>query len=259
MLEKRPTIGLALGSGGARGLAHIGVIKMLEQRNIPIDFIAGSSIGAIIGGMYALTKDIAEIETIAKSLDLKKIASLVDPNFTGGLLKGEKIKSFLEKYLGRSTFKNTRIPFAAVATNYETGQPIIITEGSMLSAIRASMSVPLAFTPVKIDGTLLVDGGLSIPVPARVVRSMGADTVIAVNLDAYYQSVSKKLTYYNLAIDSLGILRHHLAITNLAQADYVIEPIVSNTLWFDFSTSEKLIDQGAKATESIADTIIKKL
>lgn len=256
MSEKRPTIGLALGSGGARGLAHIGVIKAFEKHNIPIDYIAGSSIGAIIGGMYALTKDITEIEAIAKSLDLKQIASLVDPNFTGGLLKGEKIKKFLEKYLGKTTFKNTQIPFAAVATNYETGKPVIFKEGSMLNAIRASMSVPLAFAPVKTNDDLLVDGGLSMPVPAEVVKKMGADTVVAVNLDAYYQSVSKKLTYYNLAIDSLGILRHHLAVTNLAHADYRIEPNVQNTLWFDFSTSDKLIAEGEKAAEEIIKNML---
>lgn len=246
-----PTIGLALGSGGARGLAHIGVIKVLEKKNIPINFIAGTSIGAIIGGMYALTQDINEIEKLAKGLDLKKITSLVDPNFTGGLMKGEKIKKFLETYFGKAQFKNTRIPFAVVATNYQTGEPVIIREGNMCDAIRASMSVPLAFKPVKFGKKLLVDGGLSLPVPVSIVKAMGAEKTIAVNLDAYYQSTAKKLTYYNLGMESLGILRHHLAATEVKAADIIIEPKVKGALWFDFMTSQKFIKIGEHATETL--------
>lgn len=249
------TIGLALGSGGARGLAHIGVIKALRKNNIPIDYIAGTSIGAIIGGMYALTEDIDEIEKIAKGLDLKKIASLIDPNFTGGLMKGDKIKTFLETYFGKAQFKNTRIPFAAVATDYRTGQPVIIREGNMCDAIRASMSIPLAFKPVKVGKKLLVDGGLSIPVPVSVVKAMGADKTIAVNLDAYYESTAKKLTYYSLGLESLGILRHHLAAAEAKTADILIQPDLKGTLWFDFQTAQKFIKKGEKAVNDQSEKI----
>jgi len=136
-LSKRPKIGLVLGSGGPRGFAHIGVIKILEKNNIPIDFIAGSSIGAMIGGFYAATKDIKQVEKIALGADWKFILSLLDPSFRQGLIGGDKVKKFIENYIGGVTFKGLKIPLSVVATNLKNGDVVVINTGEVASAVRA--------------------------------------------------------------------------------------------------------------------------
>ena len=224
----RPKIGLALGSGGPRGLAHIGVIKVLEENNIPIDFIAGSSIGAMIGGFYAATKDIEQVEKIALGTDWKVIFSVLDPSFRQGLLGGDKAKNFIENYIGKIHFKDLKIPLSVVATNLKNGDVVVINDGEVTSAIRASISLPLVFKPVELKDKLLADGGLSLPVPVEVVRNMGAEFIIAVNLDADYftNSDTKNSAYgfYKIADNSINLLRHHLAYWNVKGADIVINP-----------------------------------
>ena len=129
---KRPKIGLALGSGGSRGLAHIGVIKALEENNIPIDFIAGSSIGAMIGGFYAARLDIKEIEEIALSINWRRIFSILfDPHLKQGLIGGEKLKTFIKNYINGKKFEDCKIPFAAVATDLKTGEIVILNKGEI--------------------------------------------------------------------------------------------------------------------------------
>ncbi|PIU29168.1 MAG: hypothetical protein COT09_02270, partial [Candidatus Hydromicrobium americanum] len=176
----RPKIGLALGSGGPKGLSHIGIIKVLEENNITIDFIAGASIGSVIGGFYASTKNIKKIEKIALSNNWRQTLPLFfDPSLRQGFVSGRKIKIFIENIIGKIHFKDLKIPFSVVATDIKTGETVIINEGEVALAIRASSSIPLIFKPLKLDSMLLVDGGLSLPVPVGVVRRMGADLVIA--------------------------------------------------------------------------------
>jgi len=176
-------IGLALGSGAARGLAHIGVLKVLKQNNVHIDFIAGTSIGAIVGAIYAAGIDPNVMEEIAMSLTPAKIALLFAPTFPfSGLIDGKRVRDFLESIIGNPNIEDLKIPFAAIATDISTGQEVVITKGSVLDAIRASMSIPGMFTPYEHNGTFLVDGGLVNPLPINVVRSMGANFVIAVNV-----------------------------------------------------------------------------
>lgn len=176
-------VGLALGSGSARGLAHIGVLKVLDREGIPIDFIAGTSAGALIGAIYAAGISPFEIEEITLNIDRKKTISLFTPTISNsGLLDGSRIEKFIESILGRQNIGSLKIPFAAVATDLQSGEEIIITEGSLITAIRASMSIPGIFTPVEHNGRLLVDGGLVNPVPVSTTIGMGADIVIAVNV-----------------------------------------------------------------------------
>jgi len=136
-------IGLALGSGGPRGLAHIGVIKTLVENNIPIDFIAGASAGALVGGAYAATKNIKTIEKIALQVNRRQILSLIDPTWKHGLIKGIKIERFIENYIGKISFKDLKIPFSAIATDIRTGEMVLMNQGRVASAIRASISIPL--------------------------------------------------------------------------------------------------------------------
>jgi len=225
---KRPKIGLALGSGGAKGLAHIGVIKVLEKNNIPIDFVAGSSIGALIGGFYSATKDIRRIEEIALSTNWRQVLSLIDPSLRRGLIKGEKIKKFIEAHIGKVKFQGLKIPLSVIATDLKTGEIIPISQGEVASAIRASISFPLIFKPVEREGRLLADGGLSLPVPVEIVSKMGAGLVIAVNLDADYftnrGNNKTNLGFYEIASNSINLLCYHLARWNTKDADIVVEP-----------------------------------
>jgi len=176
-------IGLALGSGAARGLAHIGVLKVLDREGIPIDFVAGTSAGALIGALYAAGISPMEIEEIALNIDRRKTISFFTPTISSsGLVDGSRIEKFIESILGRQNIGDLKIPFAAVATDLQTGEEIVITEGSLITALRASISIPGIFTPVKYKGRLLVDGGLVNPVPVSTTFNMGADIVIAVNV-----------------------------------------------------------------------------
>ena len=249
---KRSKIGLALGSGGSRGLAHIGVIKVLEENNIPIDFIAGSSIGAMIGGFYAAGLDIKEIEEIALSINWRRIFSILfDPHLKQGLIGGEKLKTFIKNYINGKKFEDCKIPFAAVATDLKTGEIVILNKGEMAQAIRASISIPLIFKSAKIESRMLADGGLSAPVPAEIARGMGADIVIAVNLDKHYCDEECKPGWYDIANDSLNILRHHLALSNVANADIIIEINVGKNYWYQFTNAQDKILAGEKAAKEV--------
>lgn len=250
--SKRPKIGLALGSGGSRGLAHIGVIKVLEENNIPIDFIAGSSIGAMVGGFYAAGLSIKEIEEIALSTNWRRLFSvLFDPHLKQGLIGGEKLKTFIENYINGKKFEDCKVPFVTVATDLKTGEVVVLNKGEMAQAIRTSISIPLVFKPAEINGRMLVDGGLSAPVPVEIVRGMGADIIIAVNLDKHYYDEEWKPGWYNIANDSLNILRHHLALSNVANADIVIDINVGKNYWYQFTNGQDKILTGEKATKEV--------
>ena len=236
--NKKPKIGLALGGGGARGLAHIGVLRVLEKNNIPIDMISGSSMGAIIGSFYSASKDIERLEDIAKRTDWKKIVSLIDPAIKQGVIEGKKVYDFIEGEIGKVSFSDLSIPFSAVATDLKTGESIVFKDGeSVASFVRASISLPLIFKPVKIKGRVLADGGLSMPVPVDAVKDMGADIIIAVNLDTnnfpnHYNN-GDKLGFYKIANNSINILRYNLAFHNSKNADVVVLPKLDGFIVFN--------------------------
>ncbi len=249
-MKRKPKIGLALGSGGAKGLSHIGVIKVLEDNGISIDFIAGSSIGALIGGAYAVSGDIKEIENTVIEASWKKIFSLIDPNLKGGLIGGEKVKKFIEEQTKAAKFNELKIPLSVVATNLKNGMPVVLRTGDIASAIRASISFPLLFRPFKFKNQTLSDGGLSLPVPVKVVKEMGADIVIAVNLDGDYfdeEHAKEKVGFYQTANNSINILKHHLAIFNIEEADITISPKIGNVSWGKFLDGRSVIYSGEKA------------
>jgi len=176
-------IGLALGTGAARGLAHIGVIKTLEEAGIKIDFIAGVSMGAMIGGGYAVTMDIKKIESIALKTDWRKLISLIDLRIPiGGIIDGQKIEEFIKSAIGDAKFSDAKIPLAIVAADVKNGERVVLTEGSIAQAVRGSISIPILFKPYNYKGRFLIDGGVVDPVPVKLAREMGADYVIAVNL-----------------------------------------------------------------------------
>ena len=194
-------IGLALGSGSAKGWAHIGVIKALTEAGIHIDYVAGTSIGAVVGSVYASGR-IATLEDVALQLDWKKVVNLLDIVFPkSGIIDGNKITEFIREQVKTKTIEELPLPFAAVSTDLATGREVVIREGDIIEAVRASASVPGVFTPISKAGMFLLDGGLVNPVPVSVVREMGADFVIAVDLN--HDIISKKSDDISVAYDSV--------------------------------------------------------
>jgi len=177
----KPKLGLVLGSGSARGWAHIGVLRGLAEAGYVPDIVAGCSIGAFVGAAYA-DGDIDKLEDWVRGLEWKEVLGLLDVSFSGGLFKGEKLVAFFQRHFVDKDFASLAVPFACVATELGTGREIWLRDGSVASAVRASIAVPGLFTPIVRDERLLVDGGLVNPVPVSLCRAMGADIVIAVDL-----------------------------------------------------------------------------
>jgi len=179
----RPRIGLALGSGSARGLAHLGVIRAIRDAGIEVDFIAGTSMGALIGAIHAAGK-LDELEATFLTFDWKRTASFFDVVLPkSGLLDGARVSELVRAHIHADSIEALPKPFAAVATDIVSGEEVVIRSGDVIEAVRASLSVPGIFTPVRSNGRILVDGGITNPVPVSVARAMGADIVIAVDLN----------------------------------------------------------------------------
>ncbi len=181
---KKAKIGIALGSGSARGWAHIGVLRALEEMGIEPGIVAGSSIGALVGAAYA-SEQLDTLEQWCRSLNRKKILSYLDfALLGGGLIQGEKLGTLARDKIGNHSIETLPKTFAAVATDLESGQEVWIREGAVWEAVRASMAIPGLFSPIHLNDQWLVDGGLTNPVPVSLCRALGADVVIAVNLNS---------------------------------------------------------------------------
>ena len=179
--QKMPRIGLALGSGSARGWAHIGVIRALEKAGVRPDIVCGTSIGALVGAAY-VAGELDRLETWVLGLQIGDVVGLMDVSLDGGILKGNRLMDFFRRGMADRPIDALSVPFGAVATSLHTGAEVWLRSGSILDAVRASMSLPGLFAPVMWQGSLLVDGGLVNPVPVSLARAMGADIVIAVDL-----------------------------------------------------------------------------
>jgi len=179
----RPRVGLVLGSGGSRGIVHIPILESLRDLGIPVDLIAGSSIGAAIAGVYA-AGSLEKLRLDLLSMKRDDFLRYFDPALSrAGLFAGKKAVSFLSRYIARQTvIEDLPIPLGIVATDYDSGRPIVFRKGNLLEAIRASISIPGIFTPARFGGALLIDGGVANPLPINVAKDMGADLTIAVSL-----------------------------------------------------------------------------
>jgi len=259
MSNQRKKIGLALGSGGIRGLAHIGVIEKLVEHGIPIDFIAGSSIGAWVGAHYAIFQDIERLKRDTLEAKKEKIMAILEPTLIGGIIRGDKVEKMIDELLCDATFADAKIPLAITSSDLVTGEAHVFKEAKLSQAIRASISIPTVFKPVEIGDKLLVDGGVSDPVPDAVARKMGADIVISVNLDNYVKNErfsGGHISNINIPIQrSLNIMRAHLSKYSIRSSDIVIEPytpvfgIDSVRDYFDESVTSSLIKNGAEEME----------
>jgi len=258
-------IGLALGSGGAKGLAHIGVLKVFAKEHVPIDYLAGSSIGAVIGALYAAGRDPEYLEHILLESTWKTNLRFIDFSLRGGFVKGKKIQSLLHHLIRNVDFSNLRLPFTAVATDFATGEEVHISQGDLLAALRSSYAVAPVFKPICFEGRLLVDGGLSNPVPVNVVRDMGAHMAIAVNLEGgnfVGDTEVMRTSIRSVSIRSVNIMAHNLAIKSVAQADILIEPkvdtfgLVQLKEFLDKDRMKRYIRLGEKAAKKALPEIL---
>jgi NTE family protein len=265
----RPKVGLALGGGYARGLAHIGVLEVLEREGIPIDIVAGTSMGALVGALYTREKDAAMIKRQATQLDWVSLAALIDPAVPkSGLITGKRITKLLRRFMGDVNFEELDIPLACVATDIISGEEIVIKEGSVLEAVRASISIPVIFTVVKKDGRFLVDGGLVNNVPVSVARQMGADYVIAVDVTPnrheraehlVHDAELKEPSILHVMVQSIYITTYLSTNAVTEGADLVIHPKLAHINPQDFHKARECILEGELSAVDLIPKIKRDL
>ena len=243
-----PKVGVALGGGFARGLAHIGVLKVLEEENIPVDFIAGTSVGSVIGAAYASGMSAKELEEVAALVRFKDFSRWTFSRF--GLFSNDKMSIFLHKILRCKTFEELRIPLAVAATDIITGEPAIFTQGDLVDPVRASCAYPGMFQPVRIDGRLLVDGMLAHSVPAMPLRDLGAERVISVYLAAHWLKPGGPRHVFDVIGQCFSIAQERMCGPWKAASDIVLEPEIGEFAYDDFVRAPELIRCGEAATRA---------
>ena len=283
-------VGLALGGGAAFGLAHVGVVNVLEKENIPIDMVVGSSIGALIGALWACGFNSEELTKIACALNSKKkvFRLMVEPSFPKlSFSKGRKLRNFLEKYIGDKTFQDTKLPFKIVACNLTKRQELIYDSGKLIDAVMASIAIPGIFIPTQINGDLIIDGGIIAPVPIGTLVKMGIKKIIAVNVFPSPENIKQSYEFnlrrmdeekrqaelkglfakiaHNLGVrfnkilfpnildiivNSIQIMEYVIAETDCQKANIVLRPIAAGVDWYEFFKAEALIKKGEEETNN---------
>jgi NTE family protein len=292
MTHGSPRIGLALGSGAARGWSHIGVIRTLQDAGVTPDIVCGTSVGALVGATCA-AGTIDHLDTWVRGLTWQSVLGLLDFRMGGGLIEGGKLVDFLRSHFDDKDIESLPARFGCVATELASGREIWLREGPVVTAVRASIALPGLFTPAMIDGRLLVDGGLVNPVPVSLCRAMGADIVIAVDLNwdlierrhriavepdaessmpgsELFSAILSKFSprgsgeapddmpsMLDVLTTSLNIMQVRITQSRLAgePADVVIRPRLSGIAAMDFHRGAATIEEGARATERMLPTI----
>ena len=250
-------IGLALGGGFARGIAHIGVLKVLEQENIPVSVVAGTSVGALIGACYCSGLTLEQIEDVAHNTRFTTFARWTLSRC--GFASNDRMISFLTRTLKCKTFEELRIPLGVTATDFNTGEGVIFRSGSVIDPVRASCAYPGMFLPVEIGGRYLVDGMLSHPVPTRPLREMGATRVLAVHLKGTWANGGAPRHLFDVIGQSFAIAQDAMACLWREAADLVIEPDVAGFGYDDFKRADDLIRVGEAAMRAALPEVRKWL
>jgi len=280
MFWRRKKIGLALGGGGARGMAHIGVLRVFEREEIPIDLIVGTSVGALVGACYACGfdsfdlekrvneflntpdfqnsafKKIKEIQVSKKLSFTQKIQAffknqfiLTYAMFRAGILQYEDFQAMVDFFIPDIRIEECSLPFRSVAADMATGQAVILRQGPLRKAVMASCAVPAAVPPVELDGRLLCDGGIIHLVPTTVAREEGAEFVVAVSVNPDIEASEDFCSAMDIYVRSTEIMGYHLEKCRLEKADVVIHPEVGHLHWTDFTLARDLVELGIEATE----------
>ena len=247
-VPRQVRLGVALGGGFARGLAHIGVLKVLEEENIAVDFIAGTSVGSVIGAAYASGISAKELEEIASLVRFKDFSRWTVSRF--GIFNNDKMAVLLRKVLRCKTFEELRIPLAVAATDVVTGDAVVFTSGELIDPVRASCAYPGMFLPVNINGRLLVDGLLAHSVPTVPLREMGADRVIGVNLSASWVKNQGPRHVFDVIGQCFSIAQERMCGVWKSAADLVLEPAIGEFSYDDFVRAPELIKTGEAAARA---------
>ena len=256
----KPKIALVLGGGAARGFAHIGVIRALEQEKIPIDMIVGTSVGSLIGAIYASDLNSFELEWTAFLLEKDSLFDYGIMNvFTGmGVVKGDALEAFVRTKVKTENIENLKLPFVAVATDLNRGTRVVLDRGSVAKAVRASSAIPGVFNPVDHQGRLLVDGGVMDNIPIAVAREKGADIVIAVD-------ISENVANFNVTnlvdvmLQAVNIMFNENVRAKKKDADVLITPKVGSVAMLDFTQKKRCMQAGIEATQKAMPEIRKKI
>jgi NTE family protein len=243
--KKEPRIALVLGGGSAKGFAHVGVIRILEQEKIPIHMIVGTSVGSLIGAIYASNPDSFQLEWATFKINRGDILDFSIVSSKLGSVPGARLEAFVEQTAKAKKVEDTKIPFYPIATDLNTGETVILGKGSLARAVHASAAIPGIFVPVQFDNRILVDGGVSDNVACDVARSKGADIVIAVNLQRDIKEANIE-SFIDVIAQSINILMRESSKAKLQQADVVIEPDTKGVSSFDFSQKKLLVEEGMK-------------
>jgi NTE family protein len=246
-VKKEPKIALVLGGGSAKGFAHVGVIRVLEQEKIPIHMIVGTSVGSLIGGIYAARPDSFQLEWTAFKIDRNDILdfSIVSKM---GPVQGVRLEEFVEQNVKARKVEETKIPFVPVATDLNTGETVTLDKGPMAKAIRASSSIPGIFPPVTFGSRTLVDGGVTDNVPCDIAKAKGADIIIAVNLQKDVKN-DQIDSIVDVIGQSISIMMRESSKAKMACADVIIEPEAKGIGMFDFARKKQLMEEGIKAAK----------
>jgi NTE family protein len=253
----RPGVGLALGGGFARGFAHLGVLQVLEQNEIPISHIAGTSVGSILGAAYASGAPLARIIATCRTLRFRDIARWRVSRL--GLASNQRLGSLIERVFESRQFEDLRIPLAVVATDLTSGEPVVFTHGHLVDAIRASCAFPGLFEPVQIGTRCLADGGLVAPVPTCAAREMGATTVIGVSVGMQDGHRGAPTNIFQVVSRAVSAAQKHQLEVWERHADLVLRPDVQSLAWDDFDRAEEAIEAGAVTARRALPRIQKLL
>ncbi|MDL2289176.1 patatin-like phospholipase family protein [Clostridia bacterium OttesenSCG-928-F22] len=243
-MKQNVKVGLALGSGSARGFAHIGVLEVLEK-HLPIEIICGSSMGAVIGAIYCCGTDLRMLAKFAETLTTRSLMDLKVPK--KGFVKGEKIYELLRVFTKDMSFEEVEMEFGVMACDIARGASVLLREGKICDAVRASMSIPGVFVPVEMDDKMLVDGGVLERVPVGVTRELGADFVVGVDVGYVGEERRPPKGTFEMFQYTLDIMGWEAAKQKAAQADYIIVPQVQKVSSMSFGKAKFFIDEGREA------------
>jgi len=249
---KPAKIAVVLGAGAAKGFAHIGVLKVLESQKIPVHMIVGTSVGSLVGSLYAYGYDAYKLQTIALTMERDELIDLTLPD--NGFVKGDKLENFINRMVRSTPIEKFRIPFHAVATDIQTGEEVSFGMGNAGMAVRASCSIPGVFKPARFSGKTYVDGGVISPIAVDVARRHGADIVIAVDISSVRDMTLPQGTIETI-LKSVDIMYAKISELQLPRADLVIKPNVGHIGSGDFTKKHEAIMEGEKAAMVVMPAI----
>jgi NTE family protein len=249
-----PRVALVLGGGAARGFAHIGVIRVLEEEKIPIQLVVGTSVGSLIGAIYTATPDSRNLETIAFQLERDDLLDFSLLSIRKGLIIGDRLERFVSEKVPAAQIEDLKLPFAAVATDIRTGERVILNSGPLARAVRASCALPGVFQPVELNGNLLVDGGVLESLPVPTAKALGADVTIAVDIGVRVKDI-QATDFVTIMIQALAISGAEKRRRHAEEADVLIHPDVNGIGAFDFGQKERCMNAGIDAARAAIPAI----